>query len=248
MSKFNKNSNGYIFGYAILLTLVCGTLLAFVSEGLKEKQKAAVLLEKQQFILKAGMGAEALEGMTGPEITELYNRVVKVDIVNSKGDKLDVNEAKLSILKEYKKTNSAERSLPVYIVGKKDNPSEVESYVLPTYGNGLWDNVWAYVAIDGDLETVEGVVFDHKGETPGLGARITDSEVQKRFEGKKIAYESNGIDAPDFQKGEVGSATYAGDPQKVDGLSGATITAVGVNDMLDTYLTLYKPYLTSKKN
>ena len=54
----------------------------------------------------------------------------------------------------------------------------MESYVLPTYGNGLWDNVWAYVAIDGDAETIEGIVFDHKGETPGLGARITDPEVQ----------------------------------------------------------------------
>ena len=81
-------------------------------------------------------------------------------------------------------------SLPVYVVGKKDNPSEVESFVLPTYGNGLWDNIWAYVAIDGDAETIEGIVFDHKGETPGLGARITDAEVQERFVGKKLAYRS----------------------------------------------------------
>jgi len=245
VSKLNKNSNGYIFGYAIMLTLVCGTLLAVVSQVLSDRQKAAKLLEKQKFILNAGMGAKQLQGLDGPQITELYNKVVTVDVVNSKGEPVEADEAKLSIYKEYKKSDASERALPVYIVGKKDNPSEVESYVLPTYGNGLWDNVWAYVAIDGDLETVEGIVFDHKGETPGLGARITDPEVQSRFVGKKLAYEANSIDAPDFQKGEVGSAAFANEPQKVDGLSGATITAVGVNDMLDAYLTLYKPYLTN---
>ncbi|MGB0850453.1 MAG: NADH:ubiquinone reductase (Na(+)-transporting) subunit C [Bacteroidia bacterium] len=245
MSKLNKNSNGYIFGYAILLTLVCGTMLAFVSEGLKDKQKAAILLEKQQFILKAGMGADALDGMSGPEITELYNKVVTVDMVNSKGEKVDADEAKLSIYKEYKKKDASTRSLPVYVVGKKDNPSEVLSYVLPTYGNGLWDNIWAYVAIEGDAETVKGIVFDHKGETPGLGARITDPEVQSRFVGKKLAYESTAIDAPDFQKGEGND--YSSSANKVDGLSGATITANGVNDMLDDYMSLYKSYLSTKK-
>lgn len=244
MSKLNRNSNQYIFGYAIILTLVCGTLLAFVSEGLKDRQKAAVLVEKQKFILKAGLGASSLDGLTGPQITELYNKVVKVETINSTGSTVDADEAKLSIFKEYKKP-AADRVLPVYVVGKKDNPAEVESYVLPTYGNGLWDNVWAYVAIDGDVETIEGIVFDHKGETPGLGARITDAEIQSRFVNKKLAYTADAIDAPDFQKGE--GTSYEGEPQKVDGMSGATITAVGVNAMLDTYMTLYRPYLASKK-
>jgi len=245
VSKLNRNSNGYIFGYAIILTLVCGTLLAFVSEGLKDRQKAAVLVEKQKFILKAGLGANSLDGLSGQQITELYDKVVKVDMVNSKGEKVDADEAKLSIFKEYKKKDVTTRSLPVYVVGKKDNPTEVESYVLPTYGNGLWDNVWAYIAIDGDAETIEGIVFDHKGETPGLGARITDAEIQNRFVNKKLVYSDNAIDAPDFQKGE--GTNYDDEPQKVDGMSGATITGVGVNDMLDAYMTLYRPYLVSKK-
>ncbi len=245
MSKLNKNSNGYIFGYAIILTLVCGTLLAFVSEGLRGRQKAAELVEKQKFILKAGLGANSLDGLSGQQITELYDKVVKVDMINSKGEKVDADEAKLSIFKEYKKKDVTARSLPVYVVGKKDNPTEVESYVLPTYGNGLWDNVWAYVAIDGDVETIEGIVFDHKGETPGLGARITDTVIQNRFVNKKLSYSDNAIDAPDFQKGEGNN--YDNEPQKVDGMSGATITGVGVNEMLDVYMTLYRPYLASKK-
>jgi len=177
-------------------------------------------------------------------ITELYNQVVKVETINSKGESVEADEAKLSIFKEYKKP-AAERTLPVYVVGKKDNPSEVESFVLPTYGNGLWDNIWAYVAIDGDAETIEGIVFDHKGETPGLGARITDAEIQERFVGKKLAYEASSINAPDFQKGEGNN--FDNEPQKVDGMSGATITGTGVNAMLDAYMTLYQPYLVTKK-
>jgi Na+-transporting NADH:ubiquinone oxidoreductase subunit C len=244
VSKLNRNSNGYIFGYAILLTLVCGTLLAFVSEGLKDKQKAAILVEKQKFILKAGLGASSLDGLSGPKITELYDKVVTVETVNAKGVAVVADESKLSIFKEYKKP-AADRILPVYIIGKKDNPTEVESYVLPTYGNGLWDNVWAYVAIDGDAITIEGIVFDHKGETPGLGARITDPEIQERFVGKKLEYKAESINAPDFQKGEGNN--FDNNPQKVDGMSGATITGTGVNAMLDSYMTLYQPYLTTKK-
>ncbi len=59
-------------------------------------------------------------------------------------------------------------------------------YILPVYGNGLWDDIWGYVALEDDLATLRGAVFDHAGETPGLGARITSVDVQERFKGKKI--------------------------------------------------------------
>ena len=244
MSKLNKNSNMYILLYAVVMTLIFGTLLAFVSESLKEKQKAEVLIEKQKFILKAAYGEDGLAGVEKSEITPLYNNTVKVVVVNDDGEKMEVDESKVNISKEYKKPQD-NRALPVYVVGKKDNPSEVEAYVMPVYGKGLWDFIWAYVALDADLKTIEGIVFDHVGETPGLGARITDAEVQKRFVGKELVYTENGVDAPDFQKGE--GADYSSDPSKVDGLSGATITAKGVNAMLDDYFALYLPYIKDNK-
>ena len=91
------------------------------------------------------------------------------------------------------------------------------------------------------------MVFDHKGETPGLGARITDAEVQGRFKGKKIVDTLSGeMSIPYFEKGEGND--YSNNPQQVDGLSGATITAKGVSSMLDSYLTLYKPFILAQKN
>ncbi|MCB9262723.1 MAG: NADH:ubiquinone reductase (Na(+)-transporting) subunit C [Flavobacteriales bacterium] len=244
MSKFNKNSNGYILTYAIIMTVVFGILLAFVSLVLKPNQDFNRLLEKRDFILRAALGEKALEGIEKQEISELYEKTVKVEVVNSKGEKMDVDESKISIFKEYKKP-VAERELPVYIVYNKTDNSKIESYVFPLYGNGLWDNIWGYLAVAGDLETVKGVVFDHKGETPGLGARITEPAVQARFVGKKIVNASGQIEAPHFQKGEGNN--YDNQPLKVDGMSGATITGKGVNSMLDSYLELYKPFIEAKK-
>ena len=58
MSKFNKNSNNYIITYAVIMTLVFGSVLAVVAMVLKPKQDMEVLLEKQNFILKAALGEE----------------------------------------------------------------------------------------------------------------------------------------------------------------------------------------------
>lgn len=241
----NKNSNSYILIYAVIMTLIFGTLLAFVSESLKEKQKAEVLIEKQSFILRAAYGEDGMADVKKKDVTPLYDKAVQVVVVNSAGDSIGNDESKIVIGKEYKKAIE-DRELPVYIVGKKDNPSEIESYVLPVYGKGLWDFIWGYIALDADLTTIEGAVFDHVGETPGLGARITDADVQTRFVNKKLTYSDKGVNAPDFQKGE--GKDYSSDPSKVDGLSGATITANGVNKMLDDYFALYLSYLNSKKN
>src|SRR5690606_24334813 len=101
------------------------------------------------------------------------------------------------------------------------------------------------MALQSDLNTVEGVTFSHAGETPGLGARITEEEVQQRYQGKEIWGEGGQLESVIMEKGE--GRDYSNDPHKVDGLSGATITAVGVNNMLKNYLGYYEAYLTKMK-
>jgi Na+-transporting NADH:ubiquinone oxidoreductase subunit C len=90
------------------------------------------------------------------------------------------------------------------------------------------------------------VTFSHKGETPGLGARITSPDVQQRFQGKQIFDESGNLQSVAMQKGE--GKDYSSDTHKVDGLSGATITANGVNNMLKNYLQYYSSFLSSQKS
>ena len=68
----------------------------------------------------------------------------------------------------------------------ESNSSNVEAYIVPVYGAGLWDKIYGFVAISDDFETIEGVSFGHISETPGLGARIADKEIQQRYRGKKL--------------------------------------------------------------
>lgn len=113
------------------------------------------------------------------------------------------------------------------------------------YGFGLWDNIWGFVALKGDLETINGVNFDHKSETPGLGARITTEEIQSRFVGKKIYDKTMDLVAVQMMKGEGND--YSNEPHKVDGMSGATITGKGLSDMIVDYLACYNGFIQSKR-
>lgn len=252
MSKLNKNSSGYIFGFALAVILVCGVLLSVVSGALSEKQKMEKELERKKFILQSALGAE-VKGLTKPEIASIYADRVEELIVNSKGEiQTGMNLSEVVLGKEYKKLDkkgelkdaAIDINLPMYLVKNKDK-SKVAFYVMPMYGFGLWDNIWSYVAIRDDLNTVEGVVLDHKGETPGLGARITESKVQERYTGKSIFDDQHNLKSVNMQKGEGND--YSSDPHAVDGMSGSTLTAIGVNNMMLYYLRLYQPYIDGVK-
>ncbi len=113
-------------------------------------------------------------------------------------------------------------------------------YVFPVYGAGLWGAIWGYVALNSDKDTVYGVYFSHASETPGLGAEIASAAFQGQFPGKKTI-ENGEVALGVVKNGKVEKAEY-----QVDGISGGTITSVGVNDMLKHCLTEYKSFLTSK--
>src|SRR5690606_33468103 len=110
-----------------------------------------------------------------------------------------------------------------------------------------------YVAIDPSFETIVGVTFDHKSETPGLGQRIATPEIQERFIGKKIYDEQGNLVSVQMMKGEHGGGAssveyYNNNPHAVDGMSGATLTGKGVNQMLKDYLKAYESYFVKLKS
>ena len=234
-----RQSNLYMMLYAAGLTIVCGGLLAFASEGLKERQQANIDLEQKKNILST-----VLTLQDGDNIEELYAKRVKAFVIDYQGNVVEGKTPKqIIVAAEYKKPAS-ERLLPVYEFTSESNPATIENVVLPVYGFGLWNDIWGFVALESDLSTIKGVKFDHKGETPGLGARIqTDEEVQGRYKGKSI-YDQGKLVSVTMMKGEGND--YANDPHKVDGMSGATLTAKGVNNMLLDYFASYENYI--KKN
>jgi Na+-transporting NADH:ubiquinone oxidoreductase subunit C len=251
VSKLNKNSNGYIFGFSLLVILVCGVLLSLVSGALAERQYAERELERKMFILKSALGDE-VAGLEKADFSVMYESRVKESVINSKGEVVEGLAANaVNLKKEYSKLEkngtlkpSETINLPVYMVMNVDG-SEAEYYVMPTYGFGLWDNIWGYVALGKDLNTIKGFVLDHKGETPGLGARITEDKVQTRYRASKTIFEGDNLVSVTMQKGE--GKDYGTDPHSVDGLSGATLTANGVNSMMKNYMNLYLSFINANK-
>ena len=233
-----QQSNGYIIGFSALLTVILGGLLSLAAVGLKPAQDRQIELETKKQILSA---VQPVEGVNKLELEKIYNNRVKAIVVDINGNENKNKDAKnIIVAKEYKKDKS-ERLYPVFKYMKEGGSSEVEYYVLPVYGYGLWDAIWGFIAIEGDLNTVKGIAMAHKSETPGLGARITDKEVQDRFKKKKIYNASGKLVAITMLKGEGNSGVDSND-NEVDGMSGATLTSDGVNAMLIHYLQCYEAY------
>lgn len=93
--------------------------------------------------------------------------------------------------------------------------------ILPLKGTGLWGPIWGYLALD-NTGTVVGAVFDHKGETPGLGGEIATDKFASRFIGKKM----------DTQAIHLKKNADRSNPYEVDAISGGTMTSNGVTAML----------------
>ncbi|MBR6438974.1 MAG: FMN-binding protein [Bacteroidales bacterium] len=108
--------------------------------------------------------------------------------------------------------------LPYYII-------DGQVTVIPMHGNGLWGPIWGYIGIAADGKTVVGAVFDHKSETPGLGAEITTENYQNQFEGRTLIKNDDTVSV------------------EVDAIAGATRTSKGVEEMIERTLNLYIPYL-----
>lgn len=233
-----RQSNLYILLYSAAITVVCGGLLAFASISLRDKQQANIEHERKQNIL-----ATVIDLKETDNVEAIYAKRVKEIVIDFQGTlKTEVKASSIDIAKEYKK-KPEERLLPIYEFRSVTDSTKVENAVIPVYGYGLWNNIWGFVALQSDLNTVQGVKFEHAGETPGLGARITEEEIQLRYKGKKV-FEGGEISSVTMMKGE--GMDYTNDTHKVDGMSGATLTAKGINNMLKDYFVCYKNYL--KKN
>lgn len=251
-----QQSNKYIIGFILVMCVLVGGLLAGASIALGPAQQKSIELDSKSQIL--GAVRSLVEIPAGADILAIYKDRITSIVVNYTGEEVtqgadgkpvvaeDVNIAANYALEPQ------ERLYPVFRLIDENDKSKVEAYILPVYGNGLWDKIWGYVALDATLETIVGTSFDHKAETPGLGQRIGTHEIQDRFVGKEIFDENGKLVSVAMMKGEHGGGQasidyYANEPHKVDGLSGATLTANGVNTMLKSYLLGYRNYLKKVK-
>jgi Na+-transporting NADH:ubiquinone oxidoreductase subunit C len=223
--KLNTNSNVYTIVYAAVMVVIVAFLLAFVSSSLKSKQENNVQLDTKKQILSA----LNLRDVTDADAE--FQRLGMEDMLLQNGELVKNEGAFNTIYKE----EIANGRLHVFVC----NVDGATKYIIPVYGAGLWGPIWGYVALNEDKNTVYGVYFSHSGETPGLGAEITNyQKFQAPFEGKKVMNEGE-VALGVMKNGKVENPEF-----EVDGISGGTITSKGVDAMLKDCLKSYTEFLT----
>ncbi len=227
------------------MVVVVGALLAFVASTLRPNIKENERFEKQQNILYAmgvnenGDDKGSVNFIPTDKVESEFTSYIKEQLVIENGKATPANESYLIDLKKElaAKKKGEGYKLPLFI-GEKEGK---KFYIMPMYGKGLWDAIWGFVAVD-DSMTVQGVYFDHKGETPGLGANIKMRYFMDDFSGETILKGTQyaGISVV---KGNNDPLNKIKDDNEVDALAGATITGNGVTAMIKETVKLYKPYL-----
>lgn len=223
----NVNSNTYIIIYSVVMVVIVAVLLAVTSLSLQERQGANILNEKKQQIVKA-LGEN-------PETASYADVVAEAMMLDKSGKKIEgkTDSDIFNALGDL----TASFDAGEYPIFKANNGC----VVIPVYGAGLWGPIWGYVALEPDMNTVKGIVMDHSGETPGLGAEIATDGVQSLFKGKTI-FEGNDFVSVAMKKGG------ATNNHEVDAISGGTKTCDGVNEMIKNSVNGYLPYLNANKS
>ena len=250
----NTNNNLYTVIYTTLIVVVVAALLAFVSQSLKGKQDANEKADTISQMLTAaqfGTKAEFQKAGNAAVLAKYAEEIGQAFTINVNGEKVqDLDLTKVYSPKELKRQNynikggankTGEPEIPVFVF--KNGKT-----VVPIYGAGLWGPVWGYIAFEKDLKTIAGAYFDHESETAGLGAKIKDDPAfQAEFVGE----------VADFGQANVIEIVKGGAPKdaqgksevdnKVDAITGATMTSQGLDAAIDTWLAAYAKYFLSQE-
>ena len=236
----NRDSNKHTYIFAILMVVSVAFVLSFTSESLKDLQNSNVKKEKMQNILSSvgiNVSRDESEDLYMDYISEELS--LKLDgTIDSDIEAFDINLAL-----EVKKDSDTQR-FPLYIA----NVENEKFYVIPLRGAGLWAGIWGYIALREDINTIKGVSFDHKSETAGLGAEITEDWFIDSFTDEKINDSQGNFVGVYLTKSNNDPRNEDKMDNEVDAISGATITGDGVSDMIIERVQNYLPYFNNISN
>ncbi len=227
---------------AFLLCIVCSVLVSTAAVKLKPLQEKNKALSTKKNILQA---AGLLE--EGKDVEMLFQKI-QIKIVDLASGEFDDNidgpkynqkaaakDPSRSILipgdQDLAKIRRRAKKAPVFLV---EEDGELKTIILPIHGKGLWSTMYAFLALEGDANTVKGYTFYDHGETPGLGGEVDNPLWKKQWVGKKL-FDKDWNLAVKILKGKVNMSKPAAIHQ-ADGLSGATLTNVGVNNLMHYWL------------
>lgn len=244
----DRNSNSFTFGFAFIMVLLVGAALSFASITLKPLQVQNSIKKEMMSIL----GSVGIESTRASAETDFYEYITDRVVLNHEGEVIeerkgnidpdDKNEPfNVDVKKEFRdrKMVDADKHYPLYLA----NIDGEKVVVIPMVGKGLWGPIWGYVALKSDYNTVYGATFDHQGETPGLGAEITEHFFTGEFAGKTIYNDQGKLVSITVMKG----GAPADAPHAVDAITGGTITSKGVEEMLGRTFSIYNTYFEKNR-
>jgi Na+-transporting NADH:ubiquinone oxidoreductase subunit C len=224
-----------------VLAAICSLLVAGAAIGLRPRQEANKVRDRKKNILIVA-GLYDAKASVEKSFEQIEPRIV--DLATGEyvaKDQLDpatfdqraaAKDPTLSVDipadKDLAGIGRREKYSLVYLVKKDD---QLDQVILPIDGKGLWSTLYGFLALSGDLNTVKGITFYEHGETPGLGGEVDNPAWKGQWAGKKI-YDKDGRVQLHVAKGTADKSN----PHQVDGLSGATLTANGVTNLVKYWL------------
>ncbi len=228
------HSNFQTFRFAILITFVCSLLLAAAATLLKPRQIENVKLDIKKNILKSAGITNPDADLSREDIQSLYKKNIDECVIDDKGVQVEGK----SPSEIDAKANGSLMALYQWKDGE-----DIKAYIIPISGKGLWSTIYGYLAIEPDGETVKGITFYQHGETPGLGGEIEKDWFTKSYIGKRIVNPQGELVSVTAVRGKIKDKVPESEfYHNVDGISGATLTARGVNAFLKENLKTYEPY------
>lgn len=241
------------FYTVLVLALACSALVAGATVGLRPLQEVNRQLDRQRNILRAA-GMYERDATVNEQFRAIRPRIVDLasgefvpeERINPAG--FDAKRAafddtlgrELTDKEDLAGLARMERYGLVFLV---EQDGRLDQIILPVRGKGVWSTMYAYVALDADLNTIRGISFYEHGETPGLGGEIENRRWQAGWQGKQV-YGPKGNVALKVVKGGASDNEREAIHQ-IDGLSGATMTGYGVSNLLRFWFGEhgYQPFL-----
>lgn len=240
----NKETTSRTIIVTLALCIVCSVIVSTAAVVLKPIQETNKALDfKRNILAAAGMLEE------GVGIEEQFKQIT-TKVVDFSNDKFVADasaealaaETELSAEDDIAKIGSRTDLSKVYLV---ETDGKLEKVILPIKGYGLWSTLYGFMALEADTNTIIGMGFYQHGETPGLGGEVDNPKWKALWVGKEI-YADDGSVAITITKGPA----PVGDINKVDGLSGATLTSKGVDNLVKFWMgeNGFGPFLTNLKD
>ncbi|EAR08426.1 Na(+)-translocating NADH-quinone reductase subunit C [Reinekea blandensis] len=250
----NKDSISYIFTVAFAVCLVCAIIVSTAAVVLRPIQ----VKNKEQDFKRNILAAAGLmeEGKTVEELFEqVETRLINIE-TGEFSDEYDVESfdpvkaasdptitQTLGTSDDIASIKRRETYTEVYLV--RGGEGDLQTLILPIRGYGLWSTLWGFIALEEDLNTVVGLGFYSHAETPGLGGEVDNPKWKSQWPGKKVYDESGDVEITVTKGGQADPQ----DPYEIDGLSGATLTTNGVDNLVKFWMgdMGFRPFIQNLK-